>query len=297
MNNIDLNLFKTFYIVASYNSFTKASEKLFVSQPAVTQSIKKLEEQLNVELFKRTSTGICLTNAGEIVYYYAEQLCNIVEANKNLIDIIKKNEIETINVGLPTHIGTFYFIKFLEKFNAKYPNVRINIVNKMSDEMLRMLEKRELDIVIDTDIYNYDSKIIKTYKILKLEGCFVCNEKYKDVSNKIISPNELNNYPLILPGKTTSNRKIIDLSFKKRNVVLQPLIEANSSSISKEIIKRGIGIGWMIKEFINDELEQGKLFEVKVDVEQVLTPVSIAYNIKYNTEAVTEFINIFKKEN
>lgn len=113
MNNIDLNLFKTFYVVALYNSFTKASEKLFVSQPAITQSIKKLEEQLNVELFQRTSSGIYLTKAGKIVFYYAEQLCNIIEANKNLIDVIKKNEIETINVGLPTHIGTFYFIKFL----------------------------------------------------------------------------------------------------------------------------------------------------------------------------------------
>ena len=114
MYNTDLNLFRTFYVVATYNSFTKAAEKLFVSQPAVTQSIKKLEEQLDVELFKRTSTGINLTKAGEKVYYYAEQLCNVVEANQNLIEKIKETEIETINIGVPTHIGTFYFIKFLQ---------------------------------------------------------------------------------------------------------------------------------------------------------------------------------------
>ena len=71
MYNIDLNLFRTFYVVALYNSFTKASEKLFISQPAVTQSIKKLEEQLDVQLFKRTSNGISLTKAGELVFYYA----------------------------------------------------------------------------------------------------------------------------------------------------------------------------------------------------------------------------------
>lgn len=296
MNNIDLNLFKTFYVVALYNSFTKASEKLYISQPAVTQSIKKLEEQLNVELFKRTSNGIILTKAGEKVFYYAEQLNNLVAGNCNLIKQLKEEKIEIINIGVPTHIGIFYFIKFLEKFNKKYPNVRINIINKKSNEMLKMLEKRELDIVIDTDINNYDSKIIKTYEILKLESCFVCNEKYKDVSCRLISPNELNNYPLILPGKTTSNRKIIDLFFKKKNVVLNPLIEANSSSISRGIIKSGIAIGWMIKEFIKDDIEKGILFEIKVDVDQVLTPVSVAYNIKYNSEKVEEFIKIFKEE-
>lgn len=296
MHNIDLNLFKTFYFVAVHNSFTKASEKLYISQPAVTQSIKKLEEQLNVELFKRTSNGIVLTKEGEKVFYYAEQLNNLIEANSNLINKIKEDEMETINIGVPTHIGTFYFIKFLEKFNTKYPNVKINIINKKSDEMLHMLERRELDIVLDTDINNYDSKVIKAYEILKLESCFVCNEKFKDIANKKLSPIELNNYPLILPGKTTSNRKIIDLFFKKKNVVLKPLIEANSSSISKGIIKRGIGIGWMIKEFIKEDIENGKLFEVKVDVDQVLTPVSIAYNIKYNPKIVDEFIRIFKEK-
>jgi len=298
MYNIDLNLFRTFYVVALYNSFTKASEKLFISQPAVTQSIKKLEEQLDVQLFKRTSNGISLTKAGELVFYYAEQLCNIVDANKNLVNKIKDVEFETINIGVPTHIGTFYFIKFLKKFNEKYPNVRVNIINKKSDEMLKMLEKRELDIVMDTDINNYDSKTIETYELLQLESCFVCNEKFKSVAQKQkILPHELNNYPLILPGKTTSNRNMIDLFFAKKNTILNPLIEVNSSSVTKGIIKQGLGIGWMIKEFVKDDLEKGILYEVKVDINQVLTPVSIAFNVKYNKEFVNEFIKIFKSKN
>ena len=199
---------------------------------------------------------------------------------------------------MPTHIGTFYFIKFLKKFNEKYPNVRVNIINKKSDEMLKMLEKRELDIVMDTDINNYDSKIIETYELLQLESCFVCNEKFKSVAQKQkIFPQELNNYPLILPGKTTSNRNMIDLFFAKKNIILNPLIEVNSSSVTKGIIKQGLGIGWMIKEFIKDDLEKGILYEVKVDINQVLTPVSIAFNVKYNKEFVNEFIKIFKSKN
>ena len=295
MNNFDLNLFKTFYVVAKCNSFTKASEQLYISQPAITQSIKKLEEQLNVELFKRDGSGISLTKAGEIVFNYSEQLYEIAEANCNLLKKIKDAEVDTINIGVPNHIGTFYFVKILKKFNMLYPNIKVNIINKKSDEMLKMLIKRELDIVIDTDMVEADDKLLVTHKILDLESCFVCNEKFKYVADKgLISPQELIKYPIVLPSSSTSNRKMIDLYFKKENIILEPLVEANSSSISKGIIYQGIGIGWMIKEFIKDDIDAKKLFEVKVDVGQTLTPVSIAYNKKYINESVKAFIEIVK---
>ena len=297
MNNIDLNLYKTFYTVVKYSSFTKASEKLYISQPAVTQAIKKLEEHLNVELFKRTAKGISLTSAGEIVFYYSEHLCNLAEANINLISKIKSVEDSVINIGVPTHIGTFYFVKYLTQFNEKYPNVKVNIINKKSDEMIKMLLKRELDLVVDTDMVNINDRTIKTRKIIELESCFVGSKKYKKLSqNGIITPKELIEYPLILPSATTANRKMIDLFFKKKNIILNPLIEANSSSISKGIICQGMGIGWMIKEFIEDDLKSGNLYEIKVDIDHVLTPLSIAYHEHYINDTVKDLIEIFDKK-
>ena len=142
MNNIDLNLYKTFFVVANCNSFTKAAELLYISQPAITQAIKKLEEQLNTELFSRTSTGIHLTTSGKIVYYYAEHLCELLEANVNLLKKINDSCSKVLNVGVPTHIGTFYFVGFLKKFNDQHKNVKVNIINKKSDEMIKMLLKR-----------------------------------------------------------------------------------------------------------------------------------------------------------
>lgn len=298
MYNIDLNLYKTFYIVAKCNSFTKASEELCISQPAVTQAIKKLEEQLNVELFKRTKNGIVLTKAGELVYYYSEHICNFAESNINLLSQINSLKESVINIGVPTHIGTFYFVKYLRKFNDKFPNIKVNIINKKSDEMLRMLLKRELDIVIDTDMTNISDKTIKIRKVIELGSCFVGNREYKELSEKgIISPQKLNEYPLILPSSTTSNRKMIDYFFKKENIILKPLIEANSSSISKEIITQGIGIGWMIKEFVIDDLKNANLFEIKVDIDNIMIPLSIAYHDKYTNIIVKEFIKIFEKTN
>lgn len=295
MDNIDLNLYKTFFIVANCNSFTKAAELLYISQPAVTQAIKKLEEQLNTELFSRTSAGIHLTKTGEIVYYYAEHLCELLEANVNLLEKINDCQSKILNVGVPTHIGTFYFLDFLKKFNDKHKDVKVNIINKKSDEMIKMLIKRELDIVIDTDMVDIVDSTIKVNKLTDLESCFVCNKKYKSIADQgLIEPNELIKYPLILPSKSTANRKMIDLFFKKKNIVLNPLIEANSSSISRGIINQGIGIGWMIKDFIKDDLASEKLYEVKVNIEQVLVSLSIAYHAKYTRQIVKEFVSIFQ---
>ena len=297
--NIDLNAYKTFYLVARYKSFTKAAQELYISQPAVTQTIKKLEDQLNIKLFNRSSNGtINLTAAGEVVYYYAEKIFNLAIANKTVVEQARDASFEVINIGVPTHIGSFYLVKYLKMFNEKYPNVKFNIINKKSDEMITMLKKRELDVVIDTNMDDFRDDLISTIKILDLDSCFVCSEKYKDIANKKkIELNELMKYPLILPGETTSNRKMIDYKFKEKGIVLKPLIEANSSSISRQLIIEGVGIGWMIKEFVQEDIDNHNLYELNVDFDQVLTPVSIAYNKKFNHDIIKEFIKIFKQNN
>ena len=297
--NVDLNMYKTFYLVAKYRSFTKASQELLISQPAVTQTIKKLEDQLNIELFNRSANGkITLTAAGEVVYYYAEKIYNLAVANNTILEHAKSVSFEVINIGVPSHIGAFYLAKFLKKFNNRYPSIKFNIINKRSAEMITMLKKRELDVVIDTNMDDLRDDLISTVKILDLDSCFVCNEKFKNIINKDkIELDELMRYPLILPGETTSNRKMIDYKFKEKGIILKPLIEANSSTISKQLIIEGLGIGWMIKEFVQEDIDKHILYELNIDYEQVLTPVSIAYNKKFNHDIIKEFIKIFKRNN
>ena len=295
--NVDLNAYKTFYLVAKYKSFTKASQELFICQPAVTQTIKKLEAQLNIELFKRLPNGtIAITPAGEVVYYYAEKIFNLASANKAVIEKAKDASFEIINIGVPAHIGAFFLSKYLKKFNDKYPNIKFNIINKKSDEMITMLKKRELDVVIDTNMNELEDDLLTTMKILDLHSCFVCGEKYKFLANnKTIGIKELLNYPLILPGETTSNRKMIDYYFKEKGIVLSPLFEVNSSSISKQLIIEGLGIGWMIKEFVKEDIEKQILYELNVNFENILTPVSLAFNKKFNHNIIKEFIKVFKQ--
>lgn len=295
-DNMDLNLFKTFYVVAKYKSFTQASNELFVSQPAITQSIKKLEEQLNVKLFDRGINGIVLTKAGEIVFHYAEQLFNLASSVDQLMKYVEITNSPAINVGLPTHIGTFYFVEVLEKFCKKYPDIKINIINSKSADMLKMLESRNLDLIIDTDIPFSDNKEIIIEKIKDLDGCFVGGPEYKEIATGLpISPTKLTKYPLILPSKFTSTRKALDDNFKMKNVIIDSFIEVNSSSISRGLILNNLGIGWMIKDFVKTTLEEQRLFEIKVDVDVVSSSLDIAYHKNYVDAIVHDLINIIKK--
>ena len=131
---------------------------------------------------------------------------------------------------------------------------------------------------------------------MDLDSCFICGSKYQTLAQKeVVTLNELIKYPLILPGKTTANRTSIDYKFKENGIVLHPIIETTSSSISRQLILEGLGIGWIIKEFVQEDINNGNLYEVNVDFEQTVTPLSISYNKKFNHKIIKEFIDAFRQ--
>ncbi|MDD3048395.1 MAG: LysR family transcriptional regulator [Bacilli bacterium] len=292
---IDLNLYRLFYTTANSKSFTEASQKLNITQPAVSQSIKILEEYLKVKLFNRNSSGIDITKEGMALLYYVEKASNLLLTGNKMMDEFKNKEIFEINIGAPTHVGAYYLMNYLKIFKLKYPNVKINIIDKKTSEMIQMLEKKELDLLIDTDLTQNSDKDIKILKLKDLQGMFICNSSFEELSKKnIISAQELILYPVILPNNNTATRKMIDSFFKIKNVSLNPIIETNSSPIAKNLIESGFGIGWMIYELVENEVKNGKLFKINVDVENVKIPISVAYREKFLNKTINDFINIFK---
>ena len=141
-NNIDFNSYKVFYFVAKCKSFSKASEKLFISQPAVSISIKKLEEQLNVTLFKRNQKGIQLTEVGKQLLFYVESIINILNTAEKRIKKDNNFNNGEIRIGVPTHIGVFLLSEIINKFKGLYPGVRFYIESRSTKDMMLMLDKR-----------------------------------------------------------------------------------------------------------------------------------------------------------
>lgn len=291
----NLNDLKTFYITASCSSFSKAAEKIGVTQAAVSQTIKSIEEQLGVELFKRNNNGIKLTQAGLKYLYYIEKAFNLVSSGNKIIEEYKEVEVTEINIGVPAHIGAFYFMDYLAIFNKNHPNVKIRILDKSSIEMKKMLETKELDLLIDTDLVETNDKNIVVKKIKDLTGVFVGNKSFVELSRqKNVSVKKISEYPLILPNTSTSTRKLIDSSFGRQNIALHPNIETNSTFIALNLIESGLGIGWLLYDVVHKDISEGKFVKINVDVDDIKIPLSMAYQPQNINKLLQEVIDLLK---
>ena len=148
----DFNLYNIFYITAQYNSFSKAAKIINLTQPAVSYSIKRLEESLNTKLFDRTNSGIRLTTAGKTLLYYVDKANSSILSGIKIIGELNNGEIDELNIGVPTHVGTYFFTSCVSIFNKKHPNIKVNIVDKKTSEMIELIKSKKLDLLIDTDL-------------------------------------------------------------------------------------------------------------------------------------------------
>ena len=296
-SDINLNLYKIFYEVATNESISNASKKLVITQSAVSKAIKKLEEDLNTKLFYRNSKGVKLTEKGEeLLFYVEEAFNNLITAERTMIESETLNK-GKISIGVPSQIGSFYIFEEIANFHKKYPNIEITIISKTTTQLLKLLERHEIDFIIDTSPINSKIDDIVIKPLIEIENCFVVKSDSSISVDKIKSIKDLSNYPLVLPIKGTDNRKQLDKIFEKNNVELNNVISIHTSEMIAGSIKKDLGIGYIIYDVIKDNIENGE-FKI-VDIKETLPRITInlVYIEKYLTIAPKFFIENYLKIN
>ena len=292
--NIDFELYRIFYVVANNLNITKAASELNISQPAISKSIKSLEEQLGGQLFLRTTKGVVLTKEGENFYKYIKQAIEFISsAENNFTDAINL-ETGTIKIGISTTLTKEFLIPYLKTFHKKYPKIKIEIATDTSNVLFTKLRNGLIDIIIlnltDKD-YGSDIEIIKTSTIT---NCFVTSDN--SLKNKVLSIKDLNKYPLILQAKPSNAREFIDNFAKKYNTVLKPDIELSSYTLVSEFVKIGFGIGLVTKEYIKNELKNNELYEIKLEEKMPKRHIGIAISKNHLPNFSTKkLIELIKK--
>lgn len=294
---MDLNLYRIFLEVAKTGSISKAASSLFVSQPSISYSIKMLEEELKCKLFNRTAKGTELTIDGEKLLFYVEGAFNMINAGCKTVKDSENMISGEIRVGVPTHIGIFLLSKYIQKFIEKYPGIKFTIVNRATSEMVDMLEKRNLDFIVDSYPIDSNRKDIVLYKLIEVSNCFVGNEKYKNIVNEgTINIEDIQKYPLLLPPKITSTRKALESKLKDRIDNLEAIIDVPTTEVMLELVKKGLGIGYFTKESVQKYIDSGRLYEIPVDVELPKTDICIAYVDNFLANAPKKFIEMLNSE-
>lgn len=291
--NIDLELYRVFYIVAKHKHMTKASEELHISQPAISQSIKKLEDQLGGTLFLRSNKGMELTMEGKMFYEYVKGALELINNAENEFTSFKDLSKGEIKIGCSTTLTKLVLIDSLKQFHLDYPNININIINDLTSNLINDLKLGKLDFVIFNES-NIKENNLNLEKIKELSQGFIYNPEFYD--DNVNDFNDLNKLPLILQKGESNSRKLLDYIAINNNVKLIPKMEVVSQDLITEFVNIGFGVGFSIIDLAKKNCKNLK--ELKINKKIPNINIYLATN-KYVslTFACKTFINYLKSNN
>lgn len=268
MNNINLNLYRIFYIVAKSKSLVEASQKLHISQPAISKDIKKLEDTMNTKLIYRKNNGISLTKDGEEFIKYLDEAFGILNTGEEIIR--QQNDLEhgTVSIGCLSHISSLYLMERIEAFKNKYPGIKIQILSASSEQLMELLQLHKLNFIIDTSIPNtiYNNVEIKFLK--DFDTIFISNRKM-EVNNL----KELEHKKWILPFDYTGTRKRLDKTLEKYNISIKSSMELDVTDLIIDAVKRNLGVGYVIKDAVSEELKNNNVYQINTDIKLPKTSI------------------------
>lgn len=281
MNNINLNLYRYFYEVAKYESFSKAANSLMISQPSLSYSIKVLEEQLNKQLFIRNNHKISLTNDGLEIF---NKLKNIFAE----LDSITNNNLLSgkVILGVRSAYASYILPFYINELNKIYPDLKVEFFIAKSNNLLKMLNNQEIDIMIDEDKYFGEYESNETYPFENI--LFTTNKKYNEL-NFAVTIDYFKENILYL----TKNNKISNIFIEKYHDIKVEILESTPIMVNK--IKNDNSIGLVPKMLLMNDLANGNLKELKTDIEIPNSYMYTTYLKKLENKKIKAVVDFFKE--
>ena len=260
----NLEGYRAFLAVAQSGSFSKAAEKLNVTQPAVSHAIRRLEERLGGPLFYRMPAGVRLTSEGEVLHKFVSQAFHFLENGERKIAELRQLIGGEVKIGAGDTLCRHYLLPHLEAFHREHPAVKIQVTNRTTRETIALLKEGKIDFGI-VNLPVKDSQLAVRESI-PLHDCFVAGEAFRDLAARTLTWQELVRHPLILLEQGSNIRACIDRFAKGQGVNIQPEFELGSIDLIVQFARIGLGIACVIREFVAEELARGTLHEIRLDV-------------------------------
>ena len=262
--SINFEYYKVFYYVANTLSFSTASKELYISQSAVSQSIKTLEEKLGCRLFLRHTKRVKLTHEGALLYKHIQQAYNFIKAGEGAIKEIHSLDQGEVRIGASDTICKYHLLPHLHTFSTLYPNIKIHMTNRTSPECLDQLNKESIQFCIVNlpKKLPYDHMNIKVSK--KIQDVFIAGTKYGYLKNKTTDIKDLAAFPLLMLERHSTTRAFFDDFMEDNGVKILPEIELGSVDLLIEMTKIGLGLSFVISDYVQDEIKKGGIFIINV---------------------------------
>lgn len=277
-DNVDINyeLYKVFYYVGQTLSFSEASKILFISQSAVSQSIKTLEKKLNQTLFLRSTKKVVLTKEGELLYKHIESAINLIKKGEEQLCEDKRLKGGQLRIAASDTICRYFLVPYLNLFHKEYPHVHIQVTNGTSSRCVDYLNSNQVDIIITNFPNAKLSGVASVKEISEFTDVFVANDKAFPQPDHPITYEELSKYPIMMLNKNTTTSEFLHDTFVKNGIDLVPDIELSSNDLLIDLAKIGLGIAFVPDYCVKDMPEN--MYELRLKSSMNSRKLVAAYN-------------------
>lgn len=288
-----LSQYKIFYEVAKAGNISKAAKELYISQPAISKAISKLEDSLNVSLFTRNSRGVHLTHEGEILYGHTKTAFESLTMAENELKRIREFNIGHIRIGVSNTLCKYILLPYLKSFIENYPHVKVTIESQSTAHTLTMLEQQHIDLGLIAEPVN--KKSLTFIPVMEIEDIFVSTRNYLDNlylrEGKDADIFQTGN--IMLLDRTNMTRHYIDEYLEEHHIETNQLLEVTTMDLLIEFSKIGLGVGCVIKELVQNELDTKKLVQIPLTPPIRKRTIGFAHHTNNQSTALhtfTEFL-------
>jgi len=280
---LDLNLeyYRAFYHVARLNSISKAADALFLSQPAVTRSIQKLENHFKCKLFLRTAKGMKLTSEGEVLFSYVAKAIEELIAGEKELNRIMKYEGGKLEIAATETALYHYLIPKMEVFRKNHPEVYISVVGNSTPETITLLRNGIVDLAFGVSPI-MDARDLTITEVSDFHDIFIAGSAYNHLKERLLSVKEVSELPIVTVEKGTSARSHLDLWFEEQGILFDPEYSVRTSTTMLPFVERNLAIGIVPSLFAQELIEQGRAFQL--NVEKVIPPRRIVFMSKSDNQ-------------
>ena len=290
-----LSCYRIFYTVAKTGNISKAAKELYISQPAISKSIQKLEESMNCELFRRSSRGVSLTEEGELLYSHVKVAFETLALGEDRL----RNSIELgvghLKIGVSSTLCKYMLLPYLKEFIKLYPHINISITCQSTNDTLKLLEENKIDVGL---IGKPESlKNIDFYYLAEIKDIFVATKDYlRNLKARGVKEDRiLQSSTIMLLDKNNMTRQYIDDYLQENHIVVQDSIDISSMDLLIEFAKISVGVACVIREFVKKELADGSLIEIPLGFPIHKREVGFAYKKSVKPSKSLElFVNFYK---
>ena len=281
--DINYELYKVFYYVATTLSFSEASKKLYISQSAVSQSIKALEGKLSQTLFIRSTKKVRLTPEGEILLRHIEPAISLIRRGESqLLESITTGG--QIRIAASDTICRYFLVPYIERFHQAFPNLHIKIINATSIRCVDILKNGQADFIV----VNYPN----AYLNKQFRDVFVANQSFSQLKDRKPSLAELSEYPLLMLDKQSTTSEFLHSLFQQHQLELVPEAELSSNDLLIDLARIGLGVAFVPDYCVPDDSDELFIVETRESLPQ--RELAVVYNDKLPVSpAVTEFLTYF----